>query len=964
MSTTSGLSEGSQSTSRRRRPGTSKTRLAKAKEIEKQALEKKGWHETIQAAATTANRVWEAENGWTDYKNGEDDMDVLRHIGDHAETPEKRHSPLHVAASNFSYQSAHSAAASPSCVAFTAASEERQKSALNEASQGKSGRGTPYSNAVLARGRRTAKPLTVTCTRKSTMSRQSLVHSKPTITRKTRNQDGEALEDPCWPYPQRKKRGDSTTPLLNYVPKGEKARTKPNTKSSEQPPLPPQIERLSRAQPAQPGAGEQYGKGFHSLPLEQTRGARQNASTAKSLNKPLLSPLRGRWVESMKKATAPLAKEGHRWDPKNGFANVHSTDLVSFQHLSRSSPPPVRSQRQGQQLQQTFLSNSPAVVLERMIAQRRKNDPPGRKESERSSLRALAANLYECGNHGTPSEGHLHQSVVRTDESQSTLQEQIEVVMFSNSSVSDFLHGKGCDKYDFAALNFEEEEDYLLHSSVLATPKVAVEKENVGKDELGLFPAKATAAASTWRSGRYGERSSREGLIDKQGHTNVQVRSGRVTGPVDADEVQSLSWRSREISDDASNVWNLEMFEDDSFLQSSLSPNRKQKRKLKVKRNNSRHESWQFLLLQQQVRSKNEANFECTEVVNPKESKCATFGELMATKTWSKSRLKESSGACMPVGSQRSMSPGRGGKAGILRTSACQVAAEIASEDGSQLSSQSSLALSQGWKSFLKKKVNRESAAAGPPLQNPHQENKTHSKEEKIEKTVSFASDSDSLLHDSIFDFSYPELLQSSNITGRRSSEEKASRVNAKSLTVASQHGPAGPLRLTVPLELPSRRINQHSFGTDVSPLTSHNEEKECHGQESEPSFFQRLVECRQPTTHPVHTGAGQKQKTDGDKEQPLAYQLYLQSRKAAETVEEMMEVLQTKKISGCSSFRHDNGVKLKQCRDYGAEGTRSKDPEKAALEQARAKVEAMVETFYYTGRNGAPEEAPTNHVL
>lgn len=987
------------------------------REVEKQALKKKGWHETIQAAAIGANRVWESENGWLGYKSGEDEMDKFRDIGDRAVTPEKLQIPLHVAASKLSNQSVHDAASSPvsggndAGVAFPVAWEEQQMSAPNQDCQGMSGRGTPYSTAVLAGCRKTAKPLTVRRTAKSTKAQQTLVHTKPTIIHKTKNQDGVATDDSCWPYLQQEKRGDSATPLLNQTFRSEKGgeeagfgppsreRTKPSTTTRdekysqprnsclEQPLPPPQIERLSGA-PA--GAREQQASRFHSVPPEKLGVEGQNVSTAKSTNRSSLSPLRGRWVESMRRATAPLAKEGHSWDPKNGFANLYSADMVCLRPPSQSSQPPAGSQLQEQQLQQTILLNSPANVLERMIAERRKYDPPGRKESERASFRASAANLYKC----TQGLEHHHQSVVRTDENQSTIQEQIEVVMVPNSSASAFLQGKGRDKFGAAALNFEEDEDYLLHAAVVATPNVAVKKEKVSKDELGLFPTKTAAAVTTWRSSCHGLRVSPEGKLDKQRHTNVQVRSCRVSGPIDVEKAENLSWLSSETSD-ASHVWDSEMFENDSVLKGSLSPNRNRRRLSNGKPKGRRYQSWQFLLGQQQVLSGNQANFEHTKQVNPNESNYATFRELMEGKTWTKSRLKDYNSACSSAGLQHSMSPINVGKAGILKTSGCHVPEEIAPEDGSQLSSHLSLALSQGWQSFLKKKVNKESVAAGVPQQKMHQEDKAQSKEEKIKKTVSFASDvSDSLLHDSIFEFSVsdmkpsgsptrppaiagpppvspknnyrarlsspkcPELLQSSKIKWQ-SSEEAKSRVDAESQTSATKHSPGGPPRLNMPLELPPRRIHQHSFGTDVSPLTSHNEEKEYLSQESGSSFFQRLGECHPLTAHQVQPGAGRSQQINGGKELPLAYQLYLQSRKAAETVEEMMEFLQKEKVSGCSSFRRDNRVKQKQHGDNGTDGTRMKDSEKAALEQARAKVEAMVSTLYYAGRNGGFEEAP-----
>ena len=60
--------------SRRRRPGAARTRLAKAKEVlQKQAAKKKGWHDSIQAAAAVTNRVWKPGTGWVDYVDTSED---------------------------------------------------------------------------------------------------------------------------------------------------------------------------------------------------------------------------------------------------------------------------------------------------------------------------------------------------------------------------------------------------------------------------------------------------------------------------------------------------------------------------------------------------------------------------------------------------------------------------------------------------------------------------------------------------------------------------------------------------------------------------------------------------------------------------------------------------------------------------------------------------------------------------
>ena len=58
--------------SRTRRPGVAKTRLAKQKEIERSSNKKaQGWHETILVAAQSTQRKWDPEKGWVDYEEPE-----------------------------------------------------------------------------------------------------------------------------------------------------------------------------------------------------------------------------------------------------------------------------------------------------------------------------------------------------------------------------------------------------------------------------------------------------------------------------------------------------------------------------------------------------------------------------------------------------------------------------------------------------------------------------------------------------------------------------------------------------------------------------------------------------------------------------------------------------------------------------------------------------------------------------
>jgi hypothetical protein len=68
--------------SRKRRPGAAKERLAKAKEAEKTVATKKGWHQSIRASAMNFNTPWDPDSGFADFRDiivthAEVDMDTV-----------------------------------------------------------------------------------------------------------------------------------------------------------------------------------------------------------------------------------------------------------------------------------------------------------------------------------------------------------------------------------------------------------------------------------------------------------------------------------------------------------------------------------------------------------------------------------------------------------------------------------------------------------------------------------------------------------------------------------------------------------------------------------------------------------------------------------------------------------------------------------------------------------------------
>lgn len=59
---------------RTRRPGAAKSRLAAQKLVEAESMHKRGWHDTIKAAAASTNRKWDPKVGWVDYEEPQIDL--------------------------------------------------------------------------------------------------------------------------------------------------------------------------------------------------------------------------------------------------------------------------------------------------------------------------------------------------------------------------------------------------------------------------------------------------------------------------------------------------------------------------------------------------------------------------------------------------------------------------------------------------------------------------------------------------------------------------------------------------------------------------------------------------------------------------------------------------------------------------------------------------------------------------
>jgi len=709
----------------------------------------------------------------------------------------------------------------------------------------------------------------------------------------------------------------------------------------------------------------------------------------------------------MREATASLAEEGHSWNPRQGFANLDSnaslTDIIIMEGSSQTEtqwpkerPPPfipalaARRQRSSE-------------ILDKMIADRTKNDPPGRKESVNALIHEYVASdeqrtvvqqqtqlqqlksehdqlinisdrvtrdnnqsnlakqqqqiqyLKQLARDHLPSskneKGSNEQQTTAKDIQSASLQEQIEVVFKSKTPGS----YNAQQNYGIAALNFEEEEDYMLR---IPTSPVRIKREKVGAEDLGLFPE---------RSDKKDGNVSQVSPVDAKNRVNSNISpdiktlnkpGGGSDGVNNTTLSTTISTASSDETAETSNIWSGSAADNDSFLQGSITSiarrqaerdvireaQKKRSLRLSPRPKGKENIAWaaHAKKLSQNVRSSSEAGA----------SESSDFRELV------KAADQVEASANVPfVGASsvraRDFSDANPDKDAIFRknntTTNTLVPAEIVTAK-SNLSAQSSV--TAGWKTFLNKKVNAETVAAAKMLEQGNTNNIFRDmKEEKhhhIKKTVTFESDSrhsdlaESLL-DSLFDFSTSDVKSFSSPertqatipeNGKSPSSPYRRRLNnikEKRRNFPLRHGDqpqsaqlgfadvnaitdsSGRSLLGSQMESPrdtsggnASRNNTRSFRLETSPLRHADdmEFEETKLKSDESSFLKRLTNCRAPIA-PLSQFAlpkGQEASPSGEgKESPAAYQWYLKGKSASEKVDEMLSFLREREpIASC----------------------------------------------------------------
>jgi hypothetical protein len=937
-----------QSPSRSRRPGAARKRLAKAKEAEKHStVRKTGWQESMQAAAASAERIWQPKVGWVGYSDQQGN-ETYRDATTSFDT-EKIHIPLHVFAKNKKNKSGATKVAEE---AHSDLSFPVNWGTGNQISQNLQ----PTANSGM-QPRVEPKPKTVAVHSVVGKNHPTPVKQSQPQFPKTKQPMPLRTEsgDSCWPQ-QRVKHNKLGNHVVNYSKQssafgspGEERDLKlhlrqPTNKTGGKnlfvvsPPRPhrsngvsspireAKSKHLKRAtkivehitSPNRLHQKEQTNtvppqRRAHSLSPIRSQQAEEVAQKQKQgnrsdssfeISRPSDSPSRSRgWVESMRDATASLAKDGHRWDPKHGFSNLDArsvSDVITISSNDNNTPL-VPGKRQ-EALQNTS-KLSPADILEEMLAERRKNDPPGRKPAVGSQQLSKAVPL------STPVMQHsdfverpcasgnedLDNGIAPAD--QSTVKHERIDVTPDGVMVGHGTPVRSRNDCGIAVLNYEENLDYLIEPSapIVVTPNVHVRKERVGREDVNWFSHSQRKIGQNRSVGA-------SPVSPVKDDTKISDLARRRAGPVDVDEVETMS--SSDCSQD-SNVWKDGKFEKDSFFSGSISsPN------MPSKRNSSAKTISPFIVP--------------STIPHVREKKGISWSAQAKKLTQTVRRNLEQEKR--PENNAESL------RGKIQNGGAESNPSSFAAEDASQLSSASSV--TAGWKTFMQKKLQAESLVATKQQQQNYQtKEESGSKEEKIKKSVSFASDSllsDSLLADSLFDFSASDGETPSSPSRGAYSRQPNSRV---------------------PDSFPDRD-NTHSLGkpTDMAPIAEEAAIRSVVSAENEiesPWLLKRLASSVLPT-HRNQSGDGRGMDKDRN-ESPVACNLYLQTKQASEKFEAMMAFLRDRKpISSCTNSKRDDETKRSQIARSISE--QEKDEDRAAEELARARVEALVKSLYYGG--------------
>ena len=813
---TSGMTNGSASvftvstshttSSRTRRPGAAKARLASAKAAEQRtrsaaSSHRNGWQESIQAAAALNDRVWERAGGWLDYdydEKGESTAD--EDDGDHdREEPErapassnnkhssnnnnidKIHIPLHVFANKSKSRK------------NTLASRDSVKTKDAE----KNGQGTAFAKDVFFPVEWGKEGKAAVGSSVQNRQQQTTLGSKPPMPNKKSTkmlQQSPLLWDLAVPSAR-----DLSPPEFP---------THNDSRSKDQ-----SVFRSRRGASLSPPRGRQK-RATEPSYLSPPRNIQSNQQQSKMEMTRSMSGSKKGWVETMREATANLARNGHSWDPKHGFSNLDAASasgVITLDSPSRSAWKQEQAQDKDKQQKQQAERETPASVLEQLIAEQRKNDPPdgrndppGRKESTNPS----SSNFFVENKHGNThdhdrraaaiflenqeeqqqlQEEECQKQLSSAEDLQSTIQEQIEVIF--KSGASDPVKHRN---YGIAALNFEEDEDYLLQvrtPTAGTTPTIPVKIEKVGVEDMNLFQESSKQKRETAKVPQISPAGARSRL--RESNPPVNIKTGvnpnrnmtptasikKYTDPLDylGGGGGAVSTASSDDTEETSNVWGGSVADNDSFLQGSISSivrrqaeqetivdteKRRARLSPRTTRKQNENVSWaaHAKRLSQNVRgspelkkspnSNNTASRARGENENytPENAKADPI-EIAARPFIFREKDNNSNNNSNNNHSQISKRSGA-------------VPGEIATDNASQASAQSSV--TAGWKSFLNKKVQAETVAAAKLQEKVNEEEPkaTGGKQMKIKKSVTFESEShmsDSLL-DSLFDFSLSDV--------------------------------------------------------------------------------------------------------------------------------------------------------------------------------------------------------------
>ena len=904
--------------SRTRRPGAAKARLASAKAAEQRtrsaaSSHKNGWQESIQAAAALNDRVWERAGGWLDYDYDEKgEATTVEDDGDHDEEEPERapassnnknsssnnnsdkiHIPLHVFA-NKSNSRKNTLASRDNVKAKDTAKNGQgtttAKDGFFPVEWGKEGKASIGSSTKIRQ-------------------QQTKLGSKPPIPNKKTTkamQQSPLLWDLAVPSAQ-----DLSPP---------ESPTHNNSRSKDQ-----SVFRSRRGASLSPPRGQQK-RATEPSYLSPPRNIQSNQQHSKLEITRSMSGSKKGWVETMREATANLARKGHSWDPKHGFSNLDAASasgVITLDSPNRSARNQKKAQSKDKQQQRQAERETLANVLEQLIAEQRKNDPPdgrndppGRKESTNHSSRNFSVDKKHDDSHNTHTAAiflekrqeqqqqqkeEYQEQLSSAEDLQSTIQEQIEVIF--KSGASDPVKHRN---YGIAALNFEEDEDYLLQ--VRAPVPVKIEK--VGVEDMNLFressrqknettkvPQISPAGARSRRRENSPPVNMKPGVSANRNMTpTASVR--RYTDPLDylGGGGGAVSTASSDDTEETSNVWGGSAEGNDSFLQGSISSivrrQAEQETKLdtekrrarlspRTTRNQNDNISWaaHAKRLSQNVRGSPElkkspgSNNTVSRAMKKTENFTPDFARAAP--------VKEAANASIFREKDNSSNNNSNNNHSQISKRSGEVPGEIATDDASQATAQSSV--TAGWKSFLNKKVQAETVAAAKLQEKVKEDPRdTSGKQMKIKKSVTFESEShmsDSLL-DSLFDFSLSDVKsinsperENVNDTGNRGekpsspyrqrlNEIKERRRNSPSRDrVQAQRTPPGSITKSsygALADSPTRTANSsfithghspnrnqnRSFQTDISPLTNMEEkvDQNCETIASERSSFLKRI--------------------------------------------------------------------------------------------------------------------------